>query len=187
MLEPSESFSTAGSSTSKRKLDNDSTQTTTSRKRQKVSNGGEAEFKYITLADNEKETETDSDTNSDDTESQRAHLDLSRSQSPDLSDAFSYLDHVKKIFLSRPDYYKTFVDILKDFSATVIDTPGLIARVTELFTRSDVAKDDMLTLIGGFKKFLPPGYEIDTAGRRSSTSSGTVTDLKDTLDRVENE
>lgn len=50
--------------------------------------------------------------------------------------------------------YNDFLDIMKEFKSSNIDTPGVISRVSELFEgHSD--------LIVGFNTFLPPGYKIE--------------------------
>ena len=75
-------------------------------------------------------------------------------QQPILNDALSYLDQVKVQFQDQPDVYNRFLDIMKDFKSQAIDTPGVIDRVSQLFTGHP-------GLIQGFNTFLPPGYRID--------------------------
>lgn len=90
----------------------------------------------------------------------------------DLQDALSYLDQVKIRFVDHPDVYNQFLDIMKDFKSQAyvptefqtacigltsrcrIDTPGVISRVSNLFTGHP-------ELIQGFNTFLPPGYHIE--------------------------
>ena len=55
-------------------------------------------------------------------------------QQPILNDALSYLDQVKVQFADHPDVYNKFLDIMKDFKSGAIDTPGVIGRVSGLFT-----------------------------------------------------
>ena len=74
-------------------------------------------------------------------------------QQPILTDALSYLDQVKVRFVDQPDVYNQFLDIMKDFKSHTIDTPGVINRVSTLFTGHP-------ELIEGFNTFLPPGYAI---------------------------
>jgi paired amphipathic helix protein Sin3a len=61
-----------------------------------------------------------------------------------VEDALSYLDQVKAKFEGRSKVYTQFLDIMKDFKANVIDTKGVIDRVSELFK-------DSTDLIVGFK------------------------------------
>ena len=75
-------------------------------------------------------------------------------QQPILNDALSYLDQVKVQFANEPDVYNQFLDIMKDFKSGAIDTPGVIGRVSHLFTGNP-------ELIQGFNTFLPPGYRIE--------------------------
>eukprot|EP00698_Gefionella_okellyi_P000535 TRINITY_DN1047_c0_g1_i1.p1 TRINITY_DN1047_c0_g1~~TRINITY_DN1047_c0_g1_i1.p1 ORF type:complete len:1080 (-),score=264.31 TRINITY_DN1047_c0_g1_i1:62-3301(-) len=84
-----------------------------------------------------------------------------------VEDALSYLDQVKLEFGDRPDVYNRFLDIMKDFKAQSygIDTPGVIARVSELF-------HGHRDLIMGFNTFLPPGYKI---GMIEGTPPGSPT------------
>ena len=74
-----------------------------------------------------------------------------------VEDALSYLDEVKAQFEHQPHVYNQFLDIMKDFKAMVIDTPGVIQRVSALFRGND-------RLIYGFNTFLPPGYKIPPPG-----------------------
>eukprot|EP00741_Cyanophora_paradoxa_P007582 tig00001155_g7334.t1 len=71
-----------------------------------------------------------------------------------VEDALAYLEHVKTTFQDRPFIYNHFLDIMKDFKAAAIDTPGVIIRVSRLFAGHR-------NLILGFNTFLPPGYKIE--------------------------
>eukprot|EP00761_Pharyngomonas_kirbyi_P006887 gb/GECH01006896.1/.p1 GENE.gb/GECH01006896.1/~~gb/GECH01006896.1/.p1 ORF type:complete len:585 (+),score=149.12 gb/GECH01006896.1/:1-1755(+) len=71
-----------------------------------------------------------------------------------VEDAMAYLEEVKRQFINQPQVYNQFLDIMKDFKAQTIDTPGVIARVSSLFK-------GYRTLILGFNTFLPPGYRIE--------------------------
>ncbi|KAF9260585.1 hypothetical protein L218DRAFT_1079264 [Marasmius fiardii PR-910] len=86
------------------------------------------------------------------------HPSSSPSQSSDrplnVTDALSYLDHVKVQFHNQPDVYNHFLDIMKEFKSQQIDTPGVIKRVSHLFQGHPV-------LIQGFNTFLPAGYRIE--------------------------
>ncbi|VDB87835.1 unnamed protein product [Peniophora sp. CBMAI 1063] len=74
-----------------------------------------------------------------------------------VSDALGYLDAVKQVFAQRTDVYNVFLDIMKDFKSSLIDTPGVIDRVAALFKGHP-------QLIQGFNTFLPLGYRIDVEG-----------------------
>ncbi|ELR12555.1 paired amphipathic helix protein sin3, putative [Acanthamoeba castellanii str. Neff] len=67
--------------------------------------------------------------------------------------ALDFLDQVKLQFQHQPQIYNYFLDVMKEFKAQTIDTPGVIARVSDLFKGHD-------DLILGFNTFLPPGYKI---------------------------
>eukprot|EP00276_Gloeochaete_wittrockiana_P002641 CAMPEP_0184674520 /NCGR_PEP_ID=MMETSP0308-20130426/87283_1 /TAXON_ID=38269 /ORGANISM="Gloeochaete witrockiana, Strain SAG 46.84" /LENGTH=1734 /DNA_ID=CAMNT_0027122129 /DNA_START=27 /DNA_END=5227 /DNA_ORIENTATION=- len=71
-----------------------------------------------------------------------------------VEDALAYLEQVKSVFNDKPFIYNHFLDIMKDFKAQTIDTPGVIQRVSRLFYGH---RD----LILGFNTFLPPGYKIE--------------------------
>ncbi|XP_077299211.1 SIN3 transcription regulator family member A [Arctopsyche grandis] len=71
-----------------------------------------------------------------------------------VEDALSYLDKVKFKFNNQPQVYNDFLDIMKEFKSQSIDTPGVIARVSNLFKGHP-------ELIVGFNTFLPPGYKIE--------------------------
>ena len=98
---------------------------------------------------------------------------LSQNQQPILNDALSYLDQVKVQFQAEPEVYNRFLDIMKDFKSQTIDTPGVIERVSQLFTGHP-------QLIQGFNTFLPPGYRIECGTRddpnaiRVTTPMGTT-------------
>ena len=67
-----------------------------------------------------------------------------------VEDALAYLDQVKMKFEDKPEIYNQFLDIMKEFKAQSIDTPGVIERVLQLFHGHRM-------LILGFNTFLPPG------------------------------
>ncbi|THH20510.1 hypothetical protein EW146_g864 [Bondarzewia mesenterica] len=85
-----------------------------------------------------------------------------------VTDALSYLDAVKIQFAEKPDVYNQFLDIMKDFKSQLIDTPGVIARVSMLFQGNPV-------LIQGFNTFLPPGYHINCSTDPQDINLITVT------------
>ncbi|KAK0505793.1 histone deacetylase complex, SIN3 component [Armillaria luteobubalina] len=85
-----------------------------------------------------------------------------------VTDALSYLDAVKVQFQDKPEVYNRFLDIMKDFKSQVIDTPGVIQRVSRLFHGNP-------TLIGGFNTFLPVGYRIDVSADPLDPNTITVT------------
>jgi paired amphipathic helix protein Sin3a len=70
-----------------------------------------------------------------------------------VEDALIYLDDVKREFGDRPAIYNEFLEIMKNFKSQVVDTPGVIDRVSRLFRGYN-------KLILGFNKFLPDGYKI---------------------------
>jgi len=70
-----------------------------------------------------------------------------------VEDALSYLDRVKLEFGDRPSIYNEFLGIMKDFKAHILDTPGVIMKVSQLFRGYN-------HLILGFNMFLPDGYRI---------------------------
>ncbi|KZO96357.1 hypothetical protein CALVIDRAFT_514676 [Calocera viscosa TUFC12733] len=76
-------------------------------------------------------------------------------RSLNVKDALTYLDQVKNEFMDRADVYNLFLDIMKDFKSSAIDTPRVIERVSQLFAGHN-------QLIQGFNTFLPPGYRIET-------------------------
>ncbi|KAI9057085.1 hypothetical protein FKP32DRAFT_1584352 [Trametes sanguinea] len=84
-----------------------------------------------------------------------------------VSDALGYLDAVKQQFQDKPDVYNHFLDIMKDFKSQVIDTPGVIERVSMLFHGNPY-------LIQGFNTFLPPGYRIELNNDHSDTITVTT-------------
>ena len=71
-----------------------------------------------------------------------------------MNDAKRYLDQVKAQFSGRPEVYKRFLDILKDFRDHVIDTAGVIERVLDFFHAQ-------YGLLQGSNDFLPPGCWIE--------------------------
>ncbi|KAF4580450.1 Transcriptional regulatory protein sin3 [Pleurotus pulmonarius] len=81
-----------------------------------------------------------------------------------VSDALSYLDAVKVQFSHNPGVYNKFLDIMKEFKGMMIDTPGVIRRVTYLF-------DGHPSLIQGFNTFLPAGYRIECTTDSQTDSS----------------
>lgn len=71
-----------------------------------------------------------------------------------VEDALLYLDQVKLEFGEKPRIYNEFLEIMKNFKAQAIDTPGVIERVSNLFRGYN-------NLILGFNTFLPEGYKIE--------------------------
>ncbi|ODO11875.1 hypothetical protein I350_00659 [Cryptococcus amylolentus CBS 6273] len=70
-------------------------------------------------------------------------------------------------FNDQPDVYNRFLDVMKEFKGQVIDTPGVIDRVSTLFRGHP-------SLIQGFNTFLPPGYRIECFGGEGD-ASGLIT------------
>ncbi|TFK56787.1 hypothetical protein OE88DRAFT_1620339 [Heliocybe sulcata] len=85
-----------------------------------------------------------------------------------VTDALSYLDAVKAQFQDQPDVYNRFLDIMKDFKSELLDTPGVIQRVSMLFQGNPF-------LIQGFNTFLPPGYRIDCSADPRDTNITVTT------------
>jgi len=90
-----------------------------------------------------------------------------------VEDALLYLDQVKIEFGDRPHVYNEFLDIMKHFKAQMIDTPGVIQRVSNLFSGNK-------RLVLGFNTFLPEGYKIELDAEGNTIASqvgvpGTVT------------
>jgi hypothetical protein len=71
-----------------------------------------------------------------------------------VEDALNYLDEVKREFGDRPRIYNEFLEIMKNFKAHELDTPGVILRVSRLFR-------GYTHLILGFNTFLPEGFHIE--------------------------
>ncbi|CAL4902486.1 unnamed protein product [Urochloa decumbens] len=69
------------------------------------------------------------------------------------TDALSYLKAVKEKFQDRRVKYEEFLEVMRDFKSSKIDTAGVILRVKNLFHGHP-------DLILGFNAFLPKGYEI---------------------------
>ncbi|KIL59028.1 hypothetical protein M378DRAFT_169908 [Amanita muscaria Koide BX008] len=57
----------------------------------------------------------------------------------------------KAQFYDKPETYHHFLDIMNEFRDGVVDTPGVIQRVSRLFHGNP-------NLIPGFNTFLPVGY-----------------------------
>ncbi|KAB7507231.1 Paired amphipathic helix protein Sin3a [Armadillidium nasatum] len=70
---------------------------------------------------------------------------------------------VKLRFGKQPQVYNDFLDIMKEFKSQSIDTPGVIARVSQLFRGHP-------ELIVGFNTFLPPGYKIEVVQDKEQVS-----------------
>ncbi|KAF7375062.1 Histone deacetylase complex, SIN3 component [Mycena sanguinolenta] len=85
-----------------------------------------------------------------------------------VTDALSYLDAVKNKFHDQPTVYNHFLDIMKEFKSQLIDTPGVIKRVSHLFNGHPV-------LIQGFNTFLPIGYRIECSKDAHDSNYITVT------------
>ncbi|KAF7330400.1 Histone deacetylase complex, SIN3 component [Mycena venus] len=85
-----------------------------------------------------------------------------------VTDALSYLDAVKNKFHDQPNVYNHFLDIMKEFKSQIIDTPGVIKRVSHLFNGHAV-------LIQGFNTFLPVGYRIECSKDAHDSNYITVT------------
>ncbi|RYP45980.1 hypothetical protein DL768_007762 [Monosporascus sp. mg162] len=98
------------------------------------------------------------------------------------NDALNYLDEVKAQFTDSPGIYDEFLNIMKDFKDSTIDTPGVMQRVFLLFTRN-------ANLIQGFNNFLPPGYRIECGTKgdpiaisSSDSSNGQLVENKEDIE-----
>ncbi|KAI0053407.1 hypothetical protein FA95DRAFT_1592176 [Auriscalpium vulgare] len=101
-------------------------------------------------------------------QSQTAGRPPDGSRQLNVTDALSYLDAVKMQFQDKPDVYNDFLDIMKEFKHQLIDTPGVIERVSTLFHGNPY-------LIEGFNTFLPPGYHINASTDPRDPNLITVT------------
>eukprot|EP00632_Arachnochrysis_sp_CCMP2950_P013965 CAMPEP_0185700544 /NCGR_PEP_ID=MMETSP1164-20130828/7548_1 /TAXON_ID=1104430 /ORGANISM="Chrysoreinhardia sp, Strain CCMP2950" /LENGTH=1111 /DNA_ID=CAMNT_0028367495 /DNA_START=182 /DNA_END=3517 /DNA_ORIENTATION=+ len=84
-----------------------------------------------------------------------------------VEDALLYLDQVKMAFGDKPEIYNEFLDIMKNFKAQEIDTPGVIQQVSHLFQGYN-------KLILGFNTFLPDGYKIELPVEEGENATLTV-------------
>nr|XP_019050564.1 paired amphipathic helix protein Sin3a [Kwoniella bestiolae CBS 10118]OCF29494.1 paired amphipathic helix protein Sin3a [Kwoniella bestiolae CBS 10118] len=81
-------------------------------------------------------------------------------------------------FNNQPDVYNRFLDVMKEFKGQIIDTPGVIDRVSTLFRGHP-------SLIQGFNTFLPPGYRIECSGTDGDSNSLiTVTTPAGTVSQI---
>ncbi|KAH8116132.1 hypothetical protein DFH11DRAFT_1263530 [Phellopilus nigrolimitatus] len=110
-----------------------------------------------------------------------AHLDsTSLSERPlNVGVALSYLDSVKRQFSDQPGVYNRFMDIMRDFKDQTIDTPGVIQRVSSLFSSCP-------SLIEGFNTFLPAGYRIECTVDAHDTNIITATTPNGTIIQSQN-
>eukprot|EP00639_Heterosigma_akashiwo_P029872 CAMPEP_0194682014 /NCGR_PEP_ID=MMETSP0295-20121207/12478_1 /TAXON_ID=39354 /ORGANISM="Heterosigma akashiwo, Strain CCMP2393" /LENGTH=326 /DNA_ID=CAMNT_0039568213 /DNA_START=164 /DNA_END=1141 /DNA_ORIENTATION=- len=72
--------------------------------------------------------------------------------------ALEYIEQVKAIFKDRPNVYDEFTRIMGGFEKRVMDTPGVISRVSKLFAGHQ-------SLITGFNNFLPTNFKTDSNGQ----------------------
>ena len=91
--------------------------------------------------------------------------DASSTRQLKVEDALAYLDKVKTQFINNPSVYNKFLEIMKNFKAQTIDTPGVIQRVSDLFQGHD-------NLILGFNTFLPPGFKIEVSKPNTNIHRG---------------
>eukprot|EP00638_Chattonella_subsalsa_P003652 CAMPEP_0117736630 /NCGR_PEP_ID=MMETSP0947-20121206/2048_1 /TAXON_ID=44440 /ORGANISM="Chattonella subsalsa, Strain CCMP2191" /LENGTH=473 /DNA_ID=CAMNT_0005551965 /DNA_START=688 /DNA_END=2109 /DNA_ORIENTATION=- len=101
--------------------------------------------------------------------------------------ALEYLEKVKATFKDRPGVYEEFTRIMGGFEKRVMDTPGVISRVSKLFSGHE-------NLITGFNNFLPDHFKTDGKGQNtgdrvplppSQHMSLRVLRVEDALDYVE--
>ncbi|KAJ7205768.1 paired amphipathic helix, partial [Mycena pura] len=103
------------------------------------------------------------------------HTSLDRN----VTDAFSYLDAVKVQFQDQPNVYNHFLDIMKEFRSQLIDTPGVIKRIANLFNGHPA-------LIQGFNTFVPVGYRIECLTDAPDANYITVTTPAGTIMQTTN-
>jgi len=80
-----------------------------------------------------------------------------------IDDALAYLDTIKA--KSDLEIYNNFIQIMKDFKDTEMDTPTTFHRVSTLF-------HEYPELIEGFRPFLPPAFGYLSSG--AAHNSGWV-------------
>mmetsp|Transcript_29389 Transcript_29389/g.90944 ORF Transcript_29389/g.90944 Transcript_29389/m.90944 type:complete len:146 (-) Transcript_29389:2676-3113(-) len=85
-----------------------------------------------------------------------------------VEDTLLYLDQVKMAFGEKPEIYNKFLDIMKNFKAQEIDTPGVIQQVSRLFRGYN-------KLILGFNTFLPDGYKVELPLHGDDTTMTVIT------------
>jgi hypothetical protein len=81
-----------------------------------------------------------------------------------VADALNFLDTVKEQFKETPDVYNGFLDIMKEFKLGVIDTKGVIWRVSELFRECP-------SLIQEFSTWLPQDYSMELLSNLKNESA----------------
>lgn len=81
------------------------------------------------------------------------------------TDALSYLKSVKEKFQDRRQKYDEFLEVMRDFKSSRIDTAGVILRVKSLF-------EGYPDLILGFNAFLPKGYAIGVEDLDNNNNNG---------------
>ncbi|KAJ7889724.1 hypothetical protein B0H13DRAFT_1720100 [Mycena leptocephala] len=96
-----------------------------------------------------------------------------------VTDARSYLDAIEDIFHDQPDVYNQFLNTMKEFKDHIIDTPGVIKRVSRLF-------NGYTSLIEGFNTFLPLGYKIECSEGAHDSKYITVTNPTGTTTQMTN-
>jgi histone deacetylase complex regulatory component SIN3 len=93
---------------------------------------------------------------------------------PKVKDALGYLERVKQVFKERQNVYMEFLDIMKQFKASSINTEGVIKRVKSLFEGHNdlILGFNQFCLLGMRLKFttllLPLLFPCDSQLRRST-------------------
>jgi paired amphipathic helix protein Sin3a len=89
---------------------------------------------------------------------------------PTLDDTLNYMRQIEAQFTDKPEVYKRFLGILKDFGSGVTNTPGVVGRVRRLFAHKS-------NLIRTLNPFLPPEHRIGRPvfweSLRETTPTGT--------------
>ncbi|KFY42798.1 hypothetical protein V494_02228 [Pseudogymnoascus sp. VKM F-4513 (FW-928)] len=86
-------------------------------------------------------------------------------------EAHSYLDQVRAQFIDQPDIYNTFLHTMKDYTDLVIDIPGVINRMSELFAGHP-------SLVRGFSTFLSEGYQIECGASNDPVANNAITPIQ---------
>ncbi|ELR11207.1 uncharacterized protein ACA1_389180 [Acanthamoeba castellanii str. Neff] len=81
-----------------------------------------------------------------------------------FNDALDFLGAVKRRYADRPEVYQSFLEIMKDFKAQRLDTPGVLAAVRELFSGNEELIEGFnkrfITAPGVYKAFLETLHEF---------------------------
>ena len=101
------------------------------------------------------------------------------SKQPTLTteDALVYLSAVKQECEGDNEKYNKFLEVMKDFRARRVDTPGAVMRVKDLFNGNR-------KLILGFNKFLPKEYQLIPPPEMEVNKPAAVEDIQEFQDAI---